>query len=57
MDFLSAADGRIASITDLPDRPPHATQDYAEEPAPPAAGGIAENAPPATSDPIATHER
>jgi hypothetical protein len=42
-------------ITELPDRPPHATQEYADEQAPPAAGGISENAPPATGDPIATH--
>ena len=55
MNFLSGADEKIAWITDLPDRPPHATQECADERAPPAAGGISENAPPATSDPITTH--
>ena len=44
MNFLSTADGRIATITDSLDYPPDARQDYADEPAPPV-----------TSIPMATH--
>ena len=51
MNFLSTADGRIASIADLLDHLRDATQEYADEPAAPPAGGIAENGPYGTSSP------